>query len=266
MGRSYSEWIESWSNLLVSDSPDYQSGNEMLFLRGSIDYKTDSSGVRSKEPGKFFDKTGNLGETIYENTALFIPIISALYTINETYEGRPLLDEEGLRYAVRKDIAEGGDMWLRVKSDKDPKYKPIVALTDKNDINNDFYFETAKFTLNVSRNSPLVAQFEYPYPPNNYEAVQGGYFVILYDLDPGIYRFNFGGFGRGSYYSAGVYDITVLKGNTRNLVKDVSKENLPEEKENDKENQKILTLNKAKVFHLKIEDDIEKSSPFNLKC
>jgi hypothetical protein len=252
IGRSYSEWIESWSNLLVSDSPDYPSGNEMLFLRGSIDYKTDPSGVRFKEPGKFFDKTGNLGETIYRDTALFIPLISALYTMNEPYEGRPLLDEEALRYAVRKDISEGGNMWLRFKSNTQPTYKPVVLPKVKYE---DFYFETAKFTLNVSRNSPLVAQFEYPYTPNNYEAVQGGYFVILYDLKPGTYRFNFGGFGRGFYYTAGVYDITVLNETLRNLANDISNQNLPT-------NPTVIAQAKAKVFHLKIEDDIEKTSPF----
>jgi hypothetical protein len=248
-GRSYSEWIESWSNLLVSASPDYPSGSDMLFLRGNIDYKMDPSGVRFKEPGKFLDRTGNLKETIYHNTALFIPIVTALYAMNEPYEGSPLSDEEGLRYAVRKDISEGGKMWLRFKTKSHPTYDKVV------DEIKFFYFETAKFTLNVSPNSPLVPQFEYPYAPSNYEAVQGGYFVILYDLSPDIYRFNFGGFGRGFYYTAGVYDIEVKDERSRDLPKDVSSENLPARAA-------LIPQAKAKLFHLKIEDDVEQTSPF----
>ncbi len=246
-GRSYSEWIESWANLLVSGSPDYPTGNQMRFLRGNIDYKSDEGGSRFKEPGKFFDKTGNLRETIYSDTAVLIPIVTALYTINEPYEGRALLDEEGLRYAVRKDITEGGKMWLRIKSKKDDVYKPVVDNLEK------YYFESAKFTLNVSRDSPLVGKFEYPLAPNNYEAVQGGYFVILHDLPPDTYRLNFGGFGRGFYYTASVYDIKVMELSDTNLAKDISQVNkgvLPPE----------IELNK--YFHLKIEKEIDESSPF----
>jgi hypothetical protein len=255
-GRSYPEWIEEWSNLLVSSSPDYQNGVDMLFLRGNLDYEADKSGVRYVKPGKFFDRTGSLGLTIYKNTALFIPVMSSMYSINDAYESAQLLDEEDLRNAVRNDISQGGKMWLRFK-ESGSDYKSVLG---KNKLE-EYYFETAVFTLRVSNQSPLIDKFETAFSPGEYETVQGGYFVILKDLAEGTYRFDFGGFGRGFYYTAAICDITV-KGESRNLVDDVSQEELPKligDPDKDKEEKEKA---KKRSLHLKIESEIEDASPF----
>lgn len=249
-GRSYSEWIEEWSNMLVSASPDYTSGAEMLFLRGNLDYEADQSGNRFVKPGKFLDKTGNLGDTIYKNTALFIPVMTAMFSLNEPYESIQLLDEEGLRYAVRRDISEGGKIWLRYKTSRGG-YQPVI----RNASIKDYYFETAMFTLRVSRESPLLGKFESAFDPGEYETVQGGYFVILTDLNPGAYRFHFGGFGRGYYYTDAVCDIKVLQDASRDLAEDVSSTNLSH-------NQTVMNIQKKTFLHLKTEDDIDNTSPF----
>jgi hypothetical protein len=249
-GRSYSEWIEEWSNLLVSATPDYTSGAGMLFLRGNLDYETDQSGNRFVKPGNFLDKTGNLGETIYRNTALFIPVMTAMFSLNDPYESIQLLDEEGLRYAVRRDISEGGKVWLRYKTSKG-KYQPVISGGSIKD----HYFETAMFTLRVSKESPLLSKFESPMDPGEYQTVQGGYFVILTDLDPGVYRFHFGGFGRGYYYTDAVYDIKVSQDVSRDLPDDVSTKNLSSNENN-------IIIEKKTFLHLKTEDEIDNASPF----
>ena len=250
-GRSYSEWIEEWSNLLVSSSPDNQTPSEMFFLRGNLDYEADATGSRTLKPGKFLDRTGSLSPTIDSDTALFIPIMTAMYSISDPYEARQLLDEEDLRRAVRTDITEGGNIWLRFKSSNIKTYKPILP---KNDNIKNYYSETRMFTLRISSQSPLIEKFETAMGPGEYETVQGGYFVILTDLAPGTYRFHYGGNGRGSYYTDSVFDITVRPDQLRNLVTDLSNRNVFQGPKKDKD---------LKTYrHLKTEDDIETALPF----
>jgi len=252
-GRSYSQWIEEWSNLLVSSSPDYQRSRDMFFLRGNLDYESDQSGIRTIKPGKFFDRSGSLGVTIYGDTALFIPVLTAMYSINDPYDAKQLLDEEDLRYAVRTDLAEGRGMWLRFKDPGTAKYKPLLPTAESI---LDYYFETAVFTLRVSSQSPLIDKFETALGPGEYESVQGGYYVIITNLPAGSYRFHFGGNGRGYYYTDAVYDITVLQEKARNLVTDESKKDLPSGGKSQQE-KAIKTYR-----HLKTEDDIETTLPF----
>ena len=248
-GRTYSDWIEQWSNYLVSSSVDYNSGEQILFLRGNLDYEEDKSGKRFIKPGKFLDKTGSLGETIYNNTAVFIPIMTAMFSLNDPHESIQLLDEGGLRYAVRRDISEGGEMWLRYK-DSSPSSAFQTVVTNIQD----YYFETPVFTLRVSSENPLLTKFESPTDPGDYETVQGGYFVIVKNLTPGKYRFHFGGHGRGYYYTDAVYDINVQSSKSRDLTKDISSQNKSKGPTGPKDLKKFL--------HLKTEDDIDNSSPF----
>jgi hypothetical protein len=250
-GRSYSDWIEEWSNLLVSASPDNQ-GVEMLFLRGDLDYDPQSQNSYRSQ-GKYFDKTGGIGETIYSNTAVFIPIMTAMYSINDVYEAAQLLDDQSLRYAVRKDTTESGKMWLRYQFSKSRpisaslKWNPVL---DRKDQIMNYYCETPMFSLNVSSTGPLIDKFEYPLIPGSYETVQGGYFVIVYDLMPGFYRFHFGGFGKRFYYTDSVYDIEVQDQVYRDLGKDVSD---------------IMASGPGSLprhLHLKTEADVDSKSPF----
>jgi hypothetical protein len=244
---------------LVSASPDYQSGVDMFFLRGNIDYEADQSGNRTVKPGKFYDRTGSLGQTIYKNTALVVPIMTAMYSIDDGYEAKQLLDEQDVRNAVRRDISEGGKMWLRFKTPKSG-YEPVI----KNGDIKDYYFETAVFTLTVSNQSPLIDKFEAPISPGEHETVQGGYFVILKDLSPGTYRFHFGGNGKGYYYTDAVYDITVSDQESRDLSNDVSKEQFPKPIGGTKPEVEEREKQKAKktFLHLKTESEIDDASPF----
>jgi hypothetical protein len=101
----------------------------------------------------------------------------------------------------------------------------------------------------------LIDKFETALSPGGHETVQGGYFVILTNLNAGRYRFHFGGNGRGYYYTDAVYDITVLQEKTRNLVRDESYKNIPPNAGQAAKAKKIYR-------HLKTEDDIEGILPF----
>ena len=182
-GRSYSDLVTSWSAWLVSSTPDYQSNKGLLFLRGNLDYKADVGGDRTEKEDEFLDRTGDRCETIYAETSVFLPILSAMYTIGEAYQGNKIADEGSLRYAVRKDADESRRIWLTCKY-KGNDYTPVIT-----NLAEDYYFETPLFVLNVAKDSPLVGKFEHPLAPGStYEAVTGGYFVVIQFTVPGIYR------------------------------------------------------------------------------
>ena len=48
-----------------------------------------------------------MGEKIFEGTAIFFPVINALLSTGELYDGRLIKGEEDMRFAARKDINEG---------------------------------------------------------------------------------------------------------------------------------------------------------------
>jgi hypothetical protein len=219
-GRTYSDWIVQWSNNLLSKSPDTFENGEMLFARGNVSYKDDDQGSRSKDPGGFLNKMEDRGYNIPNDSSIFIPVISAMYTEIDNYEGKQTDEERHMRYAARKDLSEGREMWLVYKKrEADGKwpaeYKPVTDNLEK------FVFESSYFTLNVDESSPLRLKLEYPLEKGKYDAVTHGYFLILHDIAPGTYRFNFGGKGRGEYYTHCGLDVTI-RGETSNFSLDIS--------------------------------------------
>jgi hypothetical protein len=249
--------MEQWSNWLVSSSVDYYNDGHMLFLRGNLEYESEQGDKRFLKRGKFLDRTGSLGVTIYNDTAVFIPIMTAMFSLNDPHESVQVLDEQGLRYAVRRDLSEGGNMWFRYM-DSAGRYQVVVP-----NLKN-YYFETPLFTLRVSSENPLLTKFESAFDPGEYQTVQGGYCVILTNLSPDTYRFHFGGNGRGYYYTDAVYDVTVQSTNLRDLTKDVSAQSAPPKPGPNAPISNQIGYNTLlkKFSHLKTEDDIHDISPF----
>ena len=250
-GRGYSDLIQEWANWLVSSSPDYQSSEHVLFLRGDLEYRTGEDEQQKTGEG-LFAKLGGLRETIYKNTLVLIPIMTAMYTMNEMYEGKQLLDEASLRDAVRKDSSRSQKVWLRYQTSKNPSKHQVVLQGKRME---EFYFESSKFILSVKSDNPFREKFEYPLAADNYEAVQGGYFVALTNLKPDrTYRFHFGGYGRGLYSTDAVYDISVLNEVTR----------YPADDSSENATQGLLADKDPKVkkyIHLKNEDEIKNKFP-----
>jgi hypothetical protein len=217
-GMSYGSWIATWSNWLLSEAPDYDVEGDVLFLRGNVSYRpgTGEGGQpRVIDPKGFYNRAGDLQEKISDATAICLPIMTAMYFIGDRYEGRVLENEEHIRYAARKDINEGGDMWATIMKEGDKVSSKIVVDLEK------YRVESPLFKLIVSEKSTLLDFIEYPMPAGEYDAVTVGYFLIIKSLPISTYRIQIGGKGRGYYRTDAVYDITVSK-KEKCFVRDIS--------------------------------------------
>lgn len=274
-GCSYSVWIQRWSRWITSGFPSYNPPDDMLFLRGAIEgnysqndsiqniyeynYQArigtstnpslDKDIQRSVETRPILNRVGlkdgtKLGEIIPLRTAIFCPILTALYWQTNQYEGRILDTDEDLRYAAKKDTDESKEIWALIRNlkkkerltpeDKKPPltlpevrsggftataWRPLVSNLTL------YRFESDIFTLNISDKNPYLDQDQMV--PGTYRATIEGYFVLIKELDAGTYQLHLGGRGRGdgrrSYQTDAIYEITVTeKYLRRNFVIDVS--------------------------------------------
>jgi hypothetical protein len=205
-GMSYGDWAVLWSKWLLSEHPDSYAGSDVLFLRGNVDYKPlggTTGGPRHSDPKGTFYRTGKNGERIFEDTAIFFPVVNAQLNIGELYDGRVIKDEDDARFAARKDINEGGPMWADITRKGDKKPSRIAKDLRR------FRIESPLFKLVVSQKSQLRDKMESPLEPGTYDSVTVGYYILIRSLPPSKYRIHFGGKGRGAYYTNSVYDITV---------------------------------------------------------
>jgi hypothetical protein len=206
-GLPYGYWAGQWWKWLLSKEPDVYQG-DMLFLRGNVDYKPlgGLDGVpRHVDPRSIYDRTGERGEGIWEGTPLFFPVLNAMFWLGGVYDGIKMENEEDIRTAARKDILEGGFMWANIRRKNEPKPRKIVS-----DMN-DYLIESPEFSLTVPRNSTLRDKMEYSLCPGEYQCVTVGYYLLISYLSPSTYRIEFGGKGRGNYYTKASYDIAVYR-------------------------------------------------------
>jgi hypothetical protein len=216
-GMSYGEWASVWNNWLLSTKPVYDGG-KMLFLRGNIDYRPvgkDDSGPRFLDPKAFYDRTNSRGETVFQGTAILVPVVTASLSISDTYDGRVIENEQQLRYFVNKDIDEGGPVWARIMNLNSRKTSKIVE-----DLL-DFRVESSVFKLTIPTGSPLNRRMEKYAKSGIYDTVVGGYFLLIRSLPISRYRITFGGKGRGPYYTNAIYDISIIR-NPRDNIEDLS--------------------------------------------
>jgi hypothetical protein len=223
-GLSYGHWVARWSNWLLSDQRYYQNSDDILFLRGNVAW-IPSGGqggqLRIIDPNGFYDRGGRLGEKIFDETAVFIPVITAMYFIGDRYDGQVLENEEQIRYAARNDINQGGPMYTTIQTPPpQQQQQPENLVADLKT----YFVETPMFKLIVSERCPLLEFLEYPMTPGIFDAVTVGYFLIVKALTaPKTYRIQFGGKGRGYYFTDSVYDITVTpQDKSHDFVRDIS--------------------------------------------
>lgn len=217
-GMSYADWATIWDNWLISDDPDLNVSKDILFLRGNIDYKkvgSRSDSPRYMNPGSILDRTGDKGESIFRDTAIFIPVLTARYSIGELYDGKRISNLVHLRSAVNRDTDESQNAWANVSNLQEKR--PFKIVKDLNE----FRVESPLYNLHVPYKSKLRERTERGSRPGNYPSIVSGFFVLIKSMHPGRYRFTFGGEGRGRYSTCSMYDITV-KGKTRPVIKDVS--------------------------------------------
>jgi hypothetical protein len=225
-GMSYSDWAMVWSNWLYSDDPDRTErfDEHMVFLRGNLDYyKYASEGdVADLEEDykKFYNRTGDKALTICEGTAIFVPILTAMYFVGREYEGSILSNELQLRRAARRDNDMSGNIWATIQTSEKGRPQAIIngELTE-------FRAETPLFKLRISDKNPFIEYIlaDRPSETEEYNAVTDGYFLILKSLPSKSCRIQFGGKGRGKYRTDAIYDIHVTDCKLPTLVRDISK-------------------------------------------
>lgn len=202
-GLSYGQWAAIWDNWLMSADPDNAVRKDIAFLRGNLDYApvTDDEFPRFADPSSALIKTDQNAEIIFENTAVFIPVLTAHYSIGDIYDGKKLNSDAELREAVNKDSDESLRVWALIKHRKN-KSRIVGDLRR-------YRVESPLFKLSIATNSKLRQGAQDAARPGLYDTVVGGFFLIIRSLPRGKYRLEFGGSGRGNYNTSSVYDITV---------------------------------------------------------
>jgi hypothetical protein len=160
----------SWSNWLHGDQPDLYDGNHILFLRSNIE--------STRDPKSYHNRTGDMAMNVDASIDILIPVFTAQYHIGSYYKGTKIDSEVGARRAVRDHIAEGREMWavMHEISESQPQpryYQKIVANLYEH------YVESPMFRLMVSPRSPLKDKLPEPMQAGTYDAIVGGYFILM---------------------------------------------------------------------------------------
>jgi hypothetical protein len=232
-GLSYGNLIATWTNWLFSSGVDYSETTDILFLRGSVGVyessttsnivyestttgktaKTSAIKIQSSIATKFLNQTDENTRFIYQGTAIFVPVICAFYRIGDYYEGSRIEDEGGLRNAVFRTLEAGNNLWAKCKYRDDEETEGYPIIQDFKS----YYMESPIFKLIVSERNKLKDELDEPFEAGVFDAVTGGYFLLLKNLPPGYYRIRFGGKGKGNYFTDAIYDIAISRGERQSI-------------------------------------------------
>jgi hypothetical protein len=103
---------------LFSEDPSAYYGDQIIFLRGNVNYEPAGGVVgapRHFDASCIYDRTGHKGETIYEQTALFIPIITVTNILATTFEGTVMDNEIDLRSFANTDVNGSREIWGTIR-------------------------------------------------------------------------------------------------------------------------------------------------------
>jgi len=206
-GLSYGEWTAIWTNWFLSRDVDIYDGQDILFLRGDVNYKPVSEvegAIRYQDPDSFLDMTGQKGQKILEGTSILIPISVSYNAIGCYFEGKAIENELELRNAVNGDLDNVRTLLATVTVNSTKKSIKLVPNLGS------YRFESPLFKLRVPKDSGLNNLVDEPLKPGIYDAVAAGYFVLIRGLTPSTYRIVFGSEGPGEYATRSVYDVVVF--------------------------------------------------------
>lgn len=218
-GMSYGDWSAVWTNWLFSNEVDSYKGEDVLFLRGNIDYNPTSSNpgaLRHQDSDSFLDKTGDKGYKVIEGTSVLIPVTVVYYNIGDNFDGKIIESEVELRRALNSDFNLIRTIWASIKKINCKKSYNIVPKIMS------YKIESPLFQLRVPTNSLLNELHAEPLKPGIYTSVVGGYFLLVRSLPESKYRISFGAEGPGEYSTRSVYDIEVYS-RTPRITRDISR-------------------------------------------
>jgi hypothetical protein len=195
------------NNWFFSRDVDIYDGQDILFLRGHVNFNPVSEvegAIRYQDPQSFLDMTGQKEQKILEGTSILIPISVSYNTIGCYFECIAIENEIDLRNAVNGDLDNVRTLWVNVTLNRTTKSMRLVPNLGS------YRVESPLFKLTVPKDSTLNDVGDETFIPSIYEAVAGGYFVLIRELAPSKYRFVFGSEGLGEYATRSVYDIVVF--------------------------------------------------------
>jgi hypothetical protein len=188
-GLTYGDWITVWWNNFFSAQPDnyYDPAGGIVFLRGSVEYTYEDDPAKRIYAGQ----TKDLGLTIPKGTALFFPVITSLFVIEDKYQGIMMNNQLSIRSVSRLDTATGGDLWARImikdEKDGDGKIYPLIDSSDRMDLN-DFLVESPFFTLLVDDDNPFKSKMDGPIAAGIHYGVSVGVYILISNLQENRYR------------------------------------------------------------------------------
>jgi hypothetical protein len=218
-GMSYGDWSAVWTNWLLSNEVDSYKGEDVLFLRGNIDYNPTSSNpgaLRYQDSDSFLDKTGDKGYKVIGGTSVLIPVTVVYYNIGDNFDGKIIESEVELRRALNSDFNLIRTIWASIRKINCKKSYNIVPKIMS------YKIESPLFQLRVPTNSLLNKFHVEPLKPGIYTCVVGGYFLLVRSLPQSKYRISFGAEGPGEYSTRSVYDIEVYS-RTPRITRDISR-------------------------------------------
>lgn len=216
-GKGYPDMVRDWLIWLHSSSARYEGyRGEICFLRGNVSYIYDPQTGERRQSGDFQNRARNAndpdffkGEVVFPDTAIFVPVISAFYSVGERYAGATLASVRECQQLCRRDIDEGGDYWctLQRKGCHPIDLRQSVARV-----------ESSPFLMTVPEDSELRERFEIPIEAGTYETFCVARALIIKGLAiEGEYRLRFGGYGWGTYRSDSAVDFIVSNEGRRSL-------------------------------------------------
>jgi hypothetical protein len=209
-GRSYGEWASEWLKWVLSSDPDsYSKDDPIIFLRANVDYlpfEGRENGYRENTT-THYDRTGDKRIEIYEETAIFFPVVEANFLTgckNPEDKKKLLQTEEELRYYARKDTDSGWEIGSYIKIGNE-NTEPIV-----NNLK-DYRVESQLFKIVVSDKSPLKDKWEEALKAGTFEAVTDGYWILIRELQASDepYQIYFEAKNGTYYHYSATYDIFV---------------------------------------------------------
>jgi hypothetical protein len=223
-GMTYSQLLREWLVWLYSSSPSYEGyRGEICFLSGNVSFVYDPKTGRRSQADKYQNKarfkndpTFFKGDVVFPDTGIFIPVMSAFYSVGETYYGRKLETLRDCQNVCRRDIDEGGDYWCTVQRKG----------CDPTDLSaNVIRIESPSVYITVTEDSLLRDRFEMPIDPGTYETycvanvlmIKGLPYFAKADENLSEYRVHYGGYGRGNYVSNSYVDFIVSSDGRRSL-------------------------------------------------
>ena len=185
-GMTLGEWLREWTLWLHSEDPNFggQKG-EFLFTRGNISYVYDKETGLRKKSENFHNKARGAdgvfrGEVIFDDTPIWVNILSSFYSVGEYYEAKNLDTLTDVRSICREEMYTSGPCWLTLEK------KGIEGKIDL--IDKICLIESPSFQLTVPEKSALREYFQVPINPGSYDTVTIANIAFFESLPPGEYR------------------------------------------------------------------------------